>query len=169
MQIHDLKKDLPIAGEIHSASDRSAAIVATSWLDTKLTTAIKSRLLRDKNITDKLLRPGKPIGALGTKIDLGFLLNLYSSETRDDLERLSSIRNKFAHWDDPTTFGTREIRLLCEELTLPRRVWGVIPSFEFPTSPYKPEEARKQFLETISLTCSALVHAATYPDQRPMF
>jgi hypothetical protein len=66
--------DLPVAKEIYAAPDRSAAILATSWLDEYLTMAISSKLLDDKDTANKLFKPSGPLGNLVPKAELGYLL-----------------------------------------------------------------------------------------------
>lgn len=56
--------DVPVAKEVNEASDRGAAILATSWVDDYLTAAIKSKLLDDENTTSKLFKPSGPLGGL---------------------------------------------------------------------------------------------------------
>ena len=163
MQIHDLK-EAPIAAEIHGISDRASAIVATSYLDTKLTSAIKGQLVEDRDTLNKMFKPNGPLGPLGVKADIGFLLRIYSKETRNEIMTLAGIRNLFAHWEEPTTFGNRDIRLKCEVLTLPERVFGHIPGHEAIKRPFDEATAKKQFIESVSIASTFLNHAAKHPE-----
>ncbi len=100
MQVPDMK-DFPIFKEITIERDRGAALIMAGFLDAKLTDAIKACLRSDKDYLTKLFKPGGPIGAFGTKVDLGYLLKLYRKETRRDLEAVVTIRNRFAHAPEP--------------------------------------------------------------------
>src|SRR5437899_1416447 len=71
------QKDFPIYAEISKERDRGAAVIAAGFLDTKLTDAIKACLRSDSDTAKKLLKPTGPLGAFGTKIDLGYMLKLY--------------------------------------------------------------------------------------------
>src|ERR1700730_3819999 len=96
--------DMPVAKEILEAPDRSAAILATSWLDDYLTVAIRTKLLDDKDTANKLFKPSGPLGSFVTKSELGYLLKLYSKDSRDDLIQISGVRNMFAHWTKTVDF-----------------------------------------------------------------
>jgi hypothetical protein len=151
--------DIPIAKEISNAPDRSAAILATSWLDEYLTKAIKSRLLDDTDTTHKLLKPTGPIGALANKAELGYLLRLYSKEARDDLVHISGIRNMFAHWTKPIDFGSRDVHLKCESLTSFDRLWAVHPDYEArikKSKPFNKDVSRDIFLSTVGIAVNFL-------------
>jgi hypothetical protein len=152
--------DLPIAQEIYPAPDRSAAILATSWLDEYLTAAIKSKLLEDKDTANKLLKPSGPLGAFATKAELGYLLGMYSKQSRDDLIHISGIRNIFAHWIKTVDFGSRDVRPKCESLTLFDRTWSQHSNYEEMKSkrprPFTRVIAREFFLETIGIAVTLL-------------
>jgi len=152
------ESDLPIAKEIHAAPDRSAAILATSWLDDYLTTAIRTKLLDDKDTANKLFKPSGPLGNLVPKAELGYLLKLYSKESRDDLIHIAGIRNMFAHWTKTVDFGSREIRLKCETLTLFDRLWRAHPDYENMQKPksFSLEISRTRFLDTIGIAVNML-------------
>lgn len=150
--------DMPVAREISQATDRSAAILATSWLDEYLTTALRSRLHQDRDTANKLFKPSGPLGALTTKIELGYLLEFYNKETRDDLIHISGIRNLFAHWTKTIDFGSRDIRIAVEGLTLFHRVWSGHQAYESmkPPKPFTKEHARQRFLSTVSIAVNVL-------------
>ena len=122
-------------------------------------------MLDDKDTAHKLTKPSGPCGALGTKAELGYLLKLYSKESRDDLVHISFIRNSFAHWTKTIDFGSRDIRLKCEELTLFERIWsqtGFYDGMKKP-KPFSRENARAMFLETIGIAVNMLNWVATKP------
>jgi hypothetical protein len=158
--------DLPIAKEIYAAPDRSAAILATSWLDEYLTVAIKTKLLDDKDTANKLLKPSGPLGNLVPKAELGYLLKLYGKETRDDLIHIAGIRNMFAHWTKTVDFGSRDIRQKCESLTLFDRIWSAHSEYEKTmkkSKPFSSEISRTRFLDTIGLAVNMLNWEVTIP------
>jgi hypothetical protein len=165
------EQDIPVADEIAKAPDRSAAILATSWLDEYLTAAIRSKLLDDKDAAHKLFKPSGPIGAFAAKAELGYLLKLYGKKTRDDLGQITGIRNMFAHWTKTIDFGSRDIRTKCEGLTLWDRIWSSHPNYaemkaERPR-PFTQAIARSFFLETIGHAVTFLNWVATKDVKDP--
>jgi len=113
-----------IWAEMNSASERAQAIVATAFLEDKLTELLQAYLREDADTTRKMFKPSGPLGGLGPKIDLGYLMGLYSKDFRNDLATMADIRNRFAHWARPTTFDTKEIRQCCEKIGFLNRVFA---------------------------------------------
>jgi hypothetical protein len=156
-------QDIPVTDEIYMATDRGAAILATSWLDDYLTAAIKSKLLNDKDTIKKLFKPSGALGSLGVKADIGFLLRLYSKKTRDDLHHIAGIRNLFAHWSKTIDFGSRDIRIACEQLTITDRIFATHFNHERKPQPFTRETARNEFLVNIGHAVTMLNWIATQP------
>jgi hypothetical protein len=146
--------DMPISKEVQNSPDRSAAIVATS---------IKSRLLKDSDVTNKLFKPSGPMGGFAAKVELGYLLNIYTKETRADLLTMADIRNMFAHWTKTVDFGSREIRLKCETLTIRARAWSRLPFYQELETPLNYKTARTMFVDCVGLASAYLYHATKYP------
>jgi hypothetical protein len=165
MQIPDMI-DFPVIQEILTERDRGAAIVAGGFLEAKLTEAIRACLRDDKDTARQLLKPTGPLGAFGNKALLGYMLKLYRKESRDDLIRIGEIRNRFAHKAEPMNFEEDFVMERCEKLGLYHRTWSIIPNFNFPPRPYKNQEARKVYLETISLAANFLHGLARNPEFR---
>jgi hypothetical protein len=158
--------DFPIIAEIMGERDRAAAIIAAGFLDGKLTEAIKACLRADEDTANRLFRPTGPLGAFGNKALIGYMLKLYRKETREDFRLIGEIRNCFGHVAEPMTFATPYVLERCEKLTLVKRVWSVIPDFEFAKRPLDAVSARKEYLETVSLATNFLYHQAKNPNFR---
>jgi len=165
MQIPE-EVDFPIIKEILGERDRGAAIVATGFLEAKLTDAIKACLRDHADTAKRLFRPTGPIGAFGNKALLGFMLKLYRLETLADLTLIGAIRNRFAHNPEPMTFGDDYVMERCEKLTLVKRVWSEIPNFKFQPRPFDQASARKEFLDTVSLAANFLHHQSKHAEFR---
>ena len=158
------REEESMALEIHRAPDRSAAIIATAFLEEKLTAAVRFKLLPDKDTLDKLFKPSGPIGAYASKVEMAYLLALFSKETRDDLLLVGEIRNAFAHWTKLIDFGSSDIKPICEALTLYTRVFG--PKIDRP-KPFDKRKARDEFTETISIAanlCHSVVATPHHPN-----
>ncbi len=104
--------------EIGEASDRAVAIFASAILDNELAKALEGKFvsLSDQR-RDKLFEGYGALSTFSAKIDVGFALGLFGSETRGNLDRLRKIRNKFAHSGEPLKFSDPAITDLCAKIT----------------------------------------------------
>lgn len=105
--------------DIDGASDRAAAIIAGSLVETRLTEAIKLHLLKIKSetIEKSLFRPSGPLGTFSTKIDLAFLMGILTERAYKELVTIKDVRNKFAHHIDIVDFRSHHIMDKCVNLT----------------------------------------------------
>jgi hypothetical protein len=102
-------------------TERGAALTMVSAFGITLTEAIKSAVAQDDKLHAVMFRDGGALGTLGTKIKLGFLIRVYTKETMSDFERISRIRNLFAHDIGAHDFSNQRIRNLTEAVSLMRR------------------------------------------------
>ena len=105
-----------------TSSDRAAGIVAASFLENQLTTAIQNRMHPHDKIIPKLFRPSGPLGNFGTKIDLGFSMGIYSEELHRELTTIKKIRNEFAHKMEIHTFDAQSIAALTCKLKMIEKI-----------------------------------------------
>jgi hypothetical protein len=98
--------------ELPKQRDRGAAIVATAILEDALMITILSRLHRN-TIAEKKLFEG-PLLDFSGRIDLGVLLGLYPNEIQRHMHIIRTIRNRFAHRMEVSTFASQ--RGDCEKL-----------------------------------------------------
>jgi hypothetical protein len=88
--------------ELQSLPDRACAIVAAALLEARLESALK-HALQDASLSNgatvhsRMFYPSGPLGSFGSKIELGFMIRLYSLPARKDIKIINDIRNKFAH------------------------------------------------------------------------
>lgn len=75
-------------------------LLAPIAIDYHLVRAIKIHWVDDGEMLDELFRDGGPIGSFGSRVRVGFAMDLYSAETYRDLLRVNKIRNLFAHKPD---------------------------------------------------------------------
>lgn len=71
--------------DLHTASDRAAAILGGTLLENRLEMAIQLRMAEDKEVLTQLFRTSGPLGSFSAKIDLGYLMKMYGKEARHDL------------------------------------------------------------------------------------
>jgi DNA-binding MltR family transcriptional regulator len=95
--------------EIDRSSDRAAAIMAGAFLEEQLRDAIERLLLNDKEARKRFTKHSGPLGSFAAKINLVYLLGLYSKTVQDDLIVVSDIRNLFAHETTAINFDSREM------------------------------------------------------------
>ena len=113
-------------------SARAAAIVGAVLVEESLTNLLKSRLNRDQGILDDVFRPSGPMGTFSTKIKMGFLMGLYSPETRRELDTIREIRNEFAH-NMARSFDVQRIRDLANNLSRSEQVEFYVRPGDKPT------------------------------------
>ncbi len=104
--------------ELEGSSDRTAAIVATTFVEGRLTAVVKARLAQEPRILDELFRTSGPLGSLSTKIDLALLIDVISKDAHHDLTIMKNIRNVFAHDLRSVSFEAQKIRCLCQNIKL---------------------------------------------------
>ena len=99
-------------------SHRAAAIVGASFVEDHLVDVLKSKMVKDENLTRRLFSPGGSHGDFAAKIDLGYLIGAYSREAYEELIIIRRVRNKFAHELELNNFERDDIRDYCNHLVL---------------------------------------------------
>jgi hypothetical protein len=152
-------------------SDRAAAIVAAAFLEDQLTTAIQSRMHRDKKIFERMCQSGGALGNFSTKIDIGFMIGIYRKEILQELHTIRRIRNEFAHKMGIKTFDVQRIKSWTQNLTLIERIeWTISNGMTkenltqlFPkTGSMTP---RERYISTCQLLIAML---GVLPDDKPL-
>lgn len=92
---------------ISSNSPRVAAIIGGALLDEHLRETLLERL-RESGVAERLVRIEGPLGNLGPKIDLLYLLHAFEKQTYKALKGISQIRNFFAHHLDASFTSSDE-------------------------------------------------------------
>lgn len=111
-------EEIAAVKDLDAMSDRAAAIVAATLVETRLSLALKSRLQQDQAVVERMFRPSGPLGSFAAKIDLAFLTDLISKEAHRDLVIFKSIRNNFAHQLHALDFFAERIKKECHRLRL---------------------------------------------------
>ena len=108
--------------EIDGASDRAAAIIAASAVETRLEQAIKHGMIREANIEKAMFRASGPLGSFEAKIQLARLIGVVSPRAHKEMKTIKEIRNLFAHDLGIIDFNTIRIRDKCLSLTMAREI-----------------------------------------------
>jgi DNA-binding MltR family transcriptional regulator len=82
---------------ISSGSERVLAIVGGALLDETVRRTLKERFRNDPGIVANILEVERPLGNLGAKIDVLYLLHGIDNQIREALKGLAGVRNFFAH------------------------------------------------------------------------
>jgi len=117
---------------VKSQSQRAIAVVGGAMLEETLLRSLEYRLHPDPDINKRLFRPDGPLGAFGTKINLGFVLYMYDEQVREALMGMCKIRNLFAHelkmsfdsTEKPMTKALARLTLHTVYTKYPSPLWG---------------------------------------------
>ena len=111
-----LSKDAEAAlEEVRTGGDRAAAIVAAALVDEHLGRVIIASLRQNKRIAQKMFTGSGPLATFSSKIDLAFLIGMFSEECCKELHTIRDIRNTFAH-DLNTGFDNQRVKDLANNL-----------------------------------------------------
>jgi|SRR5271166_2431018 len=110
--------------ELKQSPDRVVGLLVTTIIEDRLTEAIRARWHDAKDesgdqLLDRLFAYFGPLGNFGTKIEIGFVIGLYTKETMKDLYSVRKIRNAFAHKLAPKDFEAQAIKDLSTNLKIP--------------------------------------------------
>jgi hypothetical protein len=106
--------------ELYSLADRAAAIVAGALLDVRLETALRLKLRnapisKGESVQSRMFEVRGALNSFSVKIDLGFMMGMYSDGARRDMTLINKVRNQFAHRLDVSTFDS--VKDLCANLS----------------------------------------------------
>ena len=79
---------------------------------------LRSRMVPDENVIQERFAPGRAFGDFGVKIDLGYLISMYSKQAHKELVTIKRIRNDFAHQLEVNSFDRDDMRDRCRNLVL---------------------------------------------------
>lgn len=108
---------VPIFEEIEAQNDRSAAIVAVSFVETALRATIETEWgIQSETARERLFKGSGPLATFSAKIEIGSAAGILGPRTRGDLNLIRKVRNEFAHFLKPIAFTTPHVMLLCEKM-----------------------------------------------------
>jgi hypothetical protein len=104
--------------EMEGLSHRAAAVAGGAFVEEHLTHLLRSRMVPDEKVIKERFAPGRAFGDFGAKIDLGYLLGIYSKQAYKELIAIKRIRNDFAHQLEVNSFDSDDMRDRCQNLIL---------------------------------------------------
>lgn len=138
----------PIIKEIETYNDRTAGIVAVTFLEDIIKDVLRGTLGNDEKAFDRFFGDKGPAGAFGAKIELAYMLRLFTKEGLRELNFVRKIRNTFAHEVMATDFEFQEIRNYCMELKIIEK-WthdGSTPVEEIPQWSLRIKDSKREAL-----------------------
>jgi DNA-binding MltR family transcriptional regulator len=140
--------------ELGQASDRAAAIVGESILNTILSILLASIFVESQAIAESLLYYPGSLSGLSSKACLIFLLGRISNNQLEDLKAISAIRNRFAHSLEIASFTDPSLRSYTKRLASYRRFAG--------DTPETPRENYKLAVSVLAYSLAVEISAATH-------
>jgi DNA-binding MltR family transcriptional regulator len=110
-----------ILTQISTQPARAGVIVIGAILDDRLQSILESRFVKDDGITAPLFKGYGPLSSFSARIELCYLMNVYSKEVRDNLNTIRKIRNVCAHEKNILNYDERPIVDHCRNFTLPEK------------------------------------------------
>ncbi len=95
--------------EMYEDSDRAAALMGGAHLDTLLGRLLEASLVDERETSQIMSGDREPLGAFSARIKMCRALALISGPVAEDLDRLKTVRNHFAH-EEAASFEDDKIR-----------------------------------------------------------
>jgi DNA-binding MltR family transcriptional regulator len=110
---------LELFAELESESDRGVAILACVFLDDALKNALLHKMIPlQKEELNYLFEQNGPLSSFANKTALAYSFGIIHAETKENIDRVRSIRNAFAHGKRSMKFDTTEVSELCGKINL---------------------------------------------------
>jgi hypothetical protein len=113
---HELLRQ--VKEEMDGLSHRAAAVAGGAFVEEHLTYLLRSRMVPDEKVIEERFAPGQVFGDFGAKIDLGYLMGVYSNQAYKESITIKRIRNDFAHQLEVNSFDRDDMRDRCGNLVL---------------------------------------------------
>ena len=133
-----------MVGVYHGESDRSAAILASSVLESFLGDVMRDFLAPDDAV-EALLSGYGPLATFSARIEFAYVLGLVTPDVRRDFNLIRKVRNHFAHHPAAVSFADAPIRDWCAALSMAQ------PMQKDDGTMHQEENPRHQFLFTIAM------------------
>lgn len=101
---------------LQGEDELQCAILGASFLDHCLGSLLQEFFV-ESDITTQLLKPGRALGDLSARNRTAYVSGLIPKTLFQNIERIATIRNGFAHKLFAASFADEEIIALCKELT----------------------------------------------------
>lgn len=130
-------------------TDRAAAILSASYLETLLEQFLRVHLIQSR-VVDEMFQGNGPLASFSARIALCYALGLISEEIYRDLTLIRRIRNHFAHNIEKASFQDPVVQSRCSELALHKNFKEMGAEGDIP------KDARTQFLLSVGITAMTI-------------
>ena len=113
LSIDDYQKTVQ---SFHSESDRAAAVLAGSFIESFIAKFIRSHMIENPEI-DLLFDGFGPFSTYSQRVQTAFAFGLISEQDKSDLNNIAKIRNRFAHHPLEASFETSPVSDWCRNLS----------------------------------------------------
>jgi len=105
------------------SNDRSIAISGACMIDLYLGLLFTVVMVEDPKVVKELLDSERhgPLSSFAAKAKVAYALGLIDEQTKEDLDYIRKIRNKFAHSPKEISFKDNPIREYCNKLSTAKR------------------------------------------------
>lgn len=110
--------------EFQQERDRACAILGAAQLDYLLALCLKGSLPNGEKVAEELIfTANAPLGQFSARILAAFGMSIIDADTRDEIDQIRQIRNRFAHRLDLHNFeASDEVVSRCNNLRRGRRI-----------------------------------------------
>lgn len=142
-----------VLAKLSDESDTTLAIVGATLVETALRMCLRVRMYSDLMPADELglFEGDGPLATFSSKIRIGFAFEAVDPVMRDELNRLRTIRNAFAHSKSLLSFDLPAIRSMCDQLIMPEVETGAPWQVNGDEVVWVPKEPRDRFIVTVRL------------------
>jgi hypothetical protein len=100
-------------------NERGAALMLAANVEMALLHVVRRCLVIKKGQYKQLFGFESPMGTFSARIRIGYALDIFGPQTKDNLDYIRAIRNAFAHAVIPITFATAAVSDVCKMLVMP--------------------------------------------------
>ena len=145
-----------LEGAVNHESETTCVVVTTSYVDFALRTLLRETLCKG-DTSESLLHTQKgALGSLHAASGVAYAIGIISSGCKTNIDRIGSIRNRFAHEIDGMSFQDVKVVEMCHQLKGPLvpKAANVDPSSDEPGSGWA-HDPRSRF----TIVAFQMVHA----------
>jgi len=113
----NLEEIIAFRAALTEETDRGCALMAASYLESRVGDLLKSFLVNNHSILNSLFSSTGPLGSFAARIDMAYVLALIPDNMRHDFHIVRKIRNQFAHDPLELSFDSPSIADRCRALT----------------------------------------------------
>jgi len=139
--------------ELEGESPRAAAILAVASMEDELDLLLRSKFPDTTSNTAWKSISGsgpKPFGSLKAKTDVAKVFGFFGAKTQTMIERIATVRNKFAHRTHIREFDHPDVLAVCRELSAN----PVFPHV-YPDNP-RAQDIRRNYIDTVKALTARL-------------